>query len=92
MRRFFSYGPVDCEEHFCVPRKELKEKCIKQLVGKPGKGGHYFTVWAPRQTGKTWLMKQVKKEIEKRYGDKFICGFMSMQGIVMKRDEEPDLF
>ena len=81
MRSFFSYGPVDCEEHFCVSRKELKEKCIKQLVGKPGKGGHYFTVWAPRQTGKTWLMREVKKEIERRYGDKFICGFMSMQGV-----------
>lgn len=22
MRRFFSYGPVDCERHFCVPRKD----------------------------------------------------------------------
>ena len=92
MRSFFSYGPVDCEEHFCVSRKELKEKCIKQLVGKPGKRGHYFTVWAPRQTGKTWLMREVKKEIERRYGDKFICGFMSMQGVVMKDDDEPEEF
>jgi hypothetical protein len=26
-------------------------------------------------------MMEVKKEIERRYGDKFICGFMSMEGI-----------
>jgi len=84
MRRFFSYGPVDCEEHFCVPREEVIKKAMEQLIGNPEKGGHYFTVWAPRQTGKTWLMKRVKEEIEKRYGDRFVCGFMSMQGVVME--------
>ncbi len=82
MRKFFSYGPVDCRIHFCVPRTEFIENAIVQLIGENGEGfGHYFTVWAPRQTGKTWLMKRVKEEIEKRYGDKFVCGFMSMQGI-----------
>jgi len=91
MRRFFSYGPVDCEEHFCVPRKELIERCISQLVGKIEKGGHYFTVWAPRQTGKTWLMRQVKSEIEDRYGDRFTLGMMSMQGVVLKDEDEEGL-
>ncbi len=65
---------------------------MEQLIGNPKKGGHYFTVWAPRQTGKTWLMMRVKEEIEKRYGDRFICGFMSMQGIVMESDEDPAKF
>ena len=80
MRRFFSYGPVNCEKHFCVQRGALLQQCVEQLIGDE-EGGHYFTVWAPRQTGKTWLMMEVKKEIERRYGDKFICGFMSMEGI-----------
>ena len=32
----------------------------KQLLGdNPAKGGHYITVWAPRQTGKTWIMREV---------------------------------
>ena len=88
MRRFFSYGPVDCKRHFCVPRKELIERCMVQLVGEDGEFGHYFTVWAPRQTGKTWLMRQVKKEIEKRYKDRFTLGMMSMQGVVLKDDDE----
>ena len=87
MRRFFSYGPVDCRKHFCVPRKELIERCMVQLVGEDGEFGHYFTVWAPRQTGKTWLMRQVKSEIEARYGDRFTLGMMSMQGVVMEEDE-----
>ncbi len=71
MRRFHSYGPVDCEEHFCVTRKELIDRCTAQLIGNPEKGGHYFTIWAPRQTGKTWLMRQVKEEIPQRYPDQF---------------------
>ncbi len=71
MRQFHSYGPVDCEEHFCVERKELIQRCTNQLVGNPEKGGHYFTIWAPRQTGKTWLMQQVTQEIETNYKDRF---------------------
>ncbi len=55
MRRFHSYGPVDCRHHFCVDRTELIEKCAGQLAGIPEEGGHYFTIWGPRQTGKTWL-------------------------------------
>ena len=92
MRRFFSYGPVDCRKHFCVPRKELIDKCVIQLVGEDEDFGHYFTVWAPRQTGKTWLMRQVKKEIEKRYKDRFTLGMMSMQGVVLREEEETERF
>ncbi|OQX01915.1 MAG: hypothetical protein BWK80_59005 [Desulfobacteraceae bacterium IS3] len=76
MRRFHSYGPVDCSEHFCIPRKELIQNCTEQLAGNPEKCGHYFTVWAPRQTGKTWLMLQVKKEIENSYPDRFVIGII----------------
>ncbi len=71
MRYFHSYGPVDCEEHFCVKRKKLIEKCARQLIGNPNKRGHYFTIWAPRQNGKTWLMKRAMREISKQYEDKF---------------------
>ncbi|MDM8536243.1 AAA-like domain-containing protein [Desulfobacterales bacterium HSG17] len=92
MRVFHSYGPVDCEEHFCVQRKELIKSCTKQIIGNPDKSGHYFTIWAPRQTGKTWLMREVKKEIETCYGDKFFMGCMSVQGIIMEKDDPPELF
>ncbi|MGE5340080.1 MAG: AAA family ATPase [Candidatus Omnitrophota bacterium] len=60
MRRFSSYGPLDPDLHFFAPRKALIEQACTQLVGEnPSKGGHYFTVWASRQTGKTWLMREV---------------------------------
>ncbi|QTA82412.1 AAA ATPase-like domain-containing protein [Desulfonema limicola] len=89
MRRFHSYGPVDCRHHFCVKRNNLIQKCFNQLIGIPEEGGHYFTIWSPRQCGKTWLMRQVKKEIEKQYPEKFIVGMMSMQGVIMEKDD-PD--
>ncbi|NIM15411.1 MAG: AAA family ATPase [Candidatus Aminicenantes bacterium] len=60
MRRFSSYGPVNTKLHYYAPRKELIERAYTQLIGEtPGEGGHYITVWAPRQTGKTWLMQQI---------------------------------
>ena len=62
-----------------MPRKELIEDCMINLLEDDLGFGHYFTMWAPRQTGKTWLMREVKKEIEKRYSDKFTVGMMSRQ-------------
>jgi hypothetical protein len=69
MRHFCSYGPVDCQEHFCVPRHDLIAKGVEQLIGKLEKGGHYFTIWAPRQTGKTWLIRQIQHAISQQYPD-----------------------
>ncbi len=71
MRHFHSYGPVSSKSHFCVARNDLIKQCTKQLVGDPQDEGHYFTIWAPRQAGKTWLMRQVMLEIRRSYGDQF---------------------
>jgi len=35
MRHFHSYGPVDCESHFCVKRQELIAQGVQQLIGQP---------------------------------------------------------
>jgi len=91
MRHFHSYGPVDFEEHFCVPRKEMIQRCTDQLIGKPDKAGHFFTIWAPRQTGKTWLMRQVKQEIAARFPERFIIGTMSVQGVIMEENDSDEV-
>ncbi|MDM8549846.1 AAA-like domain-containing protein [Desulfobacterales bacterium HSG2] len=78
MRKFSSYGPVNTKLHYYAPRKELVNNACVQLVGEiPEEGGHYITVWAPRQTGKTWVMQQVVKKIRER-GD-FEIAIISMQ-------------
>lgn len=81
MRRFHSYGPVNPVFHFAVERRELIEQCVAQLVGEPGEGGHYFTIWAPRQSGKTWIMRRAIEEIRARYGDRYAVGAMTLQGL-----------
>ncbi|MCP5049037.1 MAG: hypothetical protein GY940_17840 [bacterium] len=66
MRRFSSYGPVDTDLHYFAPREELISRAYTRLMGdNPGKGGHYVTVWAPRQGGKTWVMQQILFRLEK---------------------------
>lgn len=92
MRRFNSYGPVDPSEHFFAPRAELVDRVVQGLVGKQGKQGHYFTIWAPRQTGKTWLMRRAMEEIRQKHGDRFIVGSLTLQGTMGEKDTEEVFF
>ena len=82
MRHFTSYGPPDPKKHFTVERKKLVEKCLKNLIGDPPEdGGYFFTIWAPRQTGKTWLINRVVTEIKNRYPDKFLIADISVENL-----------
>jgi Cdc6-like AAA superfamily ATPase len=66
MRRFSSYGPVNIKLLYYALREKLIENAYINLVGEaPDEGGHYFTVWAPRQTGKTWIMQQILHRLGK---------------------------
>ncbi len=65
MRRFSSYGPLNFKIHYYAPRKELIQRAYTRLVGEnPDEGGHYITVWAPRQCGKTWIMQQILFQLQ----------------------------
>ncbi|ETX06958.1 MAG: hypothetical protein ETSY2_14050 [Candidatus Entotheonella gemina] len=91
MRTFSSYGPIDTDLHYYVPRTHLIERALSQLVGEsPNKGGHYITVWAPRQCGKTWLMAQVLRRL---WNDQQYEGFdvvaLSLQHFMMQPRTEP---
>lgn len=66
MRRFSSYGPIDTVTNYYVPRTHLIEELLEPLVGEnPERSGHYITVWAPRQRGKTWVLQQVMRRIRR---------------------------
>ena len=90
MRQFSSYGPIDNDDHYYAPRTDLIHFTMKQLVGNnPKKGGHYITIWAPRQTGKTWLMQQVVRKIQAT-GD-FEIAILSVQSIKNASNQQ-DMF
>ncbi|MEM7534928.1 MAG: AAA-like domain-containing protein [Chloroflexota bacterium] len=60
MLTFNAYGPVDERRHYHVPRTELINQAFNEVLGRsPQYGGHYITVWAPRQAGKTWVLQNV---------------------------------
>ncbi len=76
-RKFSSYGPIDKDLHYYVPRQVWVDQIYQELGADPTKGAHYLTVWAPRQQGKTWLLLEVVKRL-KAEGN-FEVAFASMQ-------------
>jgi len=85
MRKFSSYGPVSTKTEYYVPRKQLVDLAFNQLVGDNDEGGHYFTVWAPRQTGKTWLLRETFIRI--KTDDRFMVMILPLQSYDSVTDE-----
>ncbi len=82
MRTFSSYGAVNTELNYYVPRQTLIEYAYQQLLD-----GHYITVWAPRQTGKTWVMQNVLWGLERdpQY-ERFAVAKINLQHLLNQRD------
>jgi AAA-like domain len=59
MRYFNTSGPNITEEHYTLPRTDLV-KIGKQMVYN----SRYFTIWAPRQTGKSTYFRFLAAELE----------------------------
>jgi hypothetical protein len=59
MKRFNTSGPNIKEEHYTIERTDLIRKGI-ELV----ETSRYFTIWAPRQTGKSTYFGQLAKHLE----------------------------
>jgi len=70
MRKFSSYGPILTEYEYYAPRTELIQRAYDELLGEqPEVTGHYITVWAPRQTGKSWVTNQVLHRLQAEQPD-----------------------
>ena len=54
MRYFNTFGPVNAAEHYVVPRSDLVTDLVAQI-----ERGTYFTIYAPRQMGKTTLLRHL---------------------------------
>lgn len=61
MRIFNTSGPNNPEKHYTLLRKELVETGIQMVRDE-----HYFTIWAPRQTGKSTYFLLLKAALEQR--------------------------
>jgi len=61
MREFNTSGPNIPRQHYTLERTDLIKQGIN-LVQKQ----RYFTIWAPRQTGKSTFFRQLAKQLEKQ--------------------------
>ncbi len=59
MRYFNTSGPNIEKEHYTVERTNLIEKGLNLVKNK-----RYFTIWAPRQTGKSTYFRQLAVKLE----------------------------
>ena len=62
-RIFSSYGTVIPEYHYHAPRLELINNAKDLLIGNK-KGGHYITVYASRQSGKSTTLMNIEIDIK----------------------------
>jgi hypothetical protein len=60
MREFNTSGPNIPEQHYTIERKTLIEKGLRMVEKE-----RYFTIWAPRQTGKSTYFRQLAGYLEK---------------------------
>ncbi len=76
MRDFNTAGPMDPEEHYCVPpldRVNLDE--ILSLVRKK----RYFVLHAPRQTGKTSVLFALRDLLNSGEAGEYRCGYVNFE-------------
>ncbi|OQY57082.1 MAG: hypothetical protein B6245_17485 [Desulfobacteraceae bacterium 4572_88] len=87
MRKFSSYGPVSKKLNYYVPREELISRACLELIGEDAdEGGHYITVWAPRQCGKSWLMREVLWKLGEN--DRFHVLKLNLEHLKMVEDAD----
>ncbi len=81
MKFFNTAGPVNCDDHYCLPplgRFNLDE--ISNLIDQK----KYFVLHAPRQTGKTSCLLALMKHLNE--GDKFKALYINVESAQAARE------
>jgi predicted AAA+ superfamily ATPase len=69
MREFNTSGANNPDIHFTVMREAQLQQALEQIIRpEDPKGGRYFTLYAPRQTGKTTFVEQLVKHHTYHFG------------------------
>ena len=82
MREFNTSGPCDPKLHYTVPRPEIVARGLDQIDK-----GRFFTIFAPRQAGKTTCFKMMLEALEGR--DEYVGTWISIEDL---RSAPPDVF
>ena len=77
MRKFNTAGPVVPVEHYCIPPLErIDLEYMLELIGDK----EYFTLHAPRQTGKTSVLKALQDLLNSGTVGSYRCVYVNLEG------------
>jgi len=76
MREFNVSGPCDPQLHFMIRRESL----IREGLAKINEG-KYFTIFAPRQAGKTTYFLELLREVERTAGAQYLPVWVTVEGL-----------
>jgi len=82
LREFNTSGPCDPKLHYTVPRTEVVARGIEQI-----EKGRFFTIFAPRQAGKTTCFQMMLAELAEREG--YVGTWISTEDL---RSAPPEIF
>ena len=71
-REFNTSGPCGPELHYTVPRTATVARGLKQI-----EKGRYFTIFAPRQAGKTTCFKMMLEALKGR--EEYVGAWISLE-------------
>jgi len=76
MREFNAEGPCDPERHYTVMREALVRKGLEKV-----EKGKYFTIFAPRQAGKTTYFLQLLRTIARTRAEVYCPVWVTVEGL-----------
>lgn len=84
MRSFNTEGPVVPEEHYCIPPLErIESDRILGLIQR----SKYFVLHAPRQTGKTSVLKAIQDLLNSGAHGPYRCLYLNVEGGQIARED-----
>ena len=84
MRHFNTAGPVEPDEHYCVPPLERVDlKSVLSLIRLK----KYFVLHAPRQTGKTTTLRALRDRLNEGAAGEVLCVYASIESGQSTRDQ-----
>ena len=84
MRHFNTAGPMDAQDHYCIPPLErIDLDFVLSLIHEQ----KFFILHAPRQTGKTSVLKAIQDHLNSGAAGDYRCLYVNIEGAQTARQD-----
>ena len=84
MRSFNTAGPMDAQDHYCIPPLERID--LEYVLGLIH-DSEYFILHAPRQTGKTSVLKAIQDHLNSGAAGEYRCLYVNIEAAQVARED-----